>query len=140
MITVAEAILIVKEQTRSLPAERVELEDALSRFLAEDVIADSDLPPFDRSQMDGYAVRAVDTQNAPVRLRIVGESVAGEGWHNEMVAGEAVRIMTGAPVPKGADSVQQVELTRELERGASIIASTGAAPMKFAAWPPPSTA
>lgn len=56
MITVAEAIQSVREQTRSLPAERVELEDALSRSLAEDVIADSDLPPVDRSQMDGYAV------------------------------------------------------------------------------------
>jgi len=120
MINVAEAIQIVKEQTQVLSPERVELEDALSRFLAEDVIADSDLPPFDRSQMDGYAVRAADTQNAPVRLRIVGESAAGAGWHNEMLAGQAVRIMTGAPVPKGADTVQQVELTRELDEGATV--------------------
>ncbi len=73
MISVAEAIQIVKEQTQALSPERVELEDALDRFLAEDIIADSDLPPFDRSQMDGYAVRAADTQNAPVRLRIVEE-------------------------------------------------------------------
>lgn len=120
MITVAEAIQTVKEQTQVLSPEHVELEDALSRFLAEDVIADCDLPPFHRSQMDGYAVRAADTQNAPVRLRIVGESVAGAGWHNVMLAGQAVRIMTGAPVPKGADSVQQVELTRELDAGATV--------------------
>ncbi len=120
MITVAEAIQIVKEQTQTLSPERVELDDALDRFLAEDVIADSDLPPFNRSQMDGYAVRAADTQNAPVRLRIVGESAAGAGWHNEMLAGQAVRIMTGAPVPKGADTVQQVELTRELDEGATV--------------------
>jgi molybdopterin molybdotransferase len=120
MITVAEAIQIIKEQTQPLPPERVELEATLGRFLAEDVIADSDLPPFDRSQMDGYAVRAADTQNAPVRLRIVGESVAGAGWHNEMLAGQAVRIMTGAPVPNGADTVQQVELTRELDEGATV--------------------
>ena len=117
MITVAEAIQIVKEQTRSVSLEFVELEDALNRFLAEDVVADSDLPPFDRSQMDGYAVRAADTKEAPVQLYIVGESVAGAGWHNEMLAGQAVRIMTGAPVPKGADTVQQVELTRELDAG-----------------------
>lgn len=117
MITVAEAIQIVKEQTHALPLELVEIEDALNRFLAEDVVADSDLPPFDRSQMDGYAVRADDTRDAPVRLRIVGESVAGAGWHDELPAGHAVRIMTGAPVPKGADSVQQVELTRELDEG-----------------------
>ncbi|CAN5752712.1 molybdopterin molybdotransferase MoeA [soil metagenome] len=120
MITVAQAIQIVKEQTKPLSSVRVELEDALDRFLAEDIIADSDLPPFDRSQMDGYAVRAADIQNAPVRLPIVGESVAGAGWHNEMLAGQAVRIMTGAPVPEGADTVQQVELTRELEEGATV--------------------
>src|SRR6185312_15124788 len=79
----------------------------------QDIVADSDLPPFDRSQMDGYAIRAADVQQVPARLRIVGESAAGRGWHSEMNAGEAVRIMTGAPVPQGADSVQQVELTRE---------------------------
>src|SRR4051794_37752777 len=62
--------------------------------------------------MDGYAVRADDVQKAPVTLRVVGESIAGKGWHREMNAGEAVRIMTGAPVPTGADTVQQVELTR----------------------------
>lgn len=120
MITVAEAIQIVKEQTRPLPPVRVEIESALGRFLAEDVVADCDLPPFDRSQMDGYAVRAADTQNAPVRLHIVGESVAGAGWHSELLTGQAVRIMTGAPVPKGADTVQQVELTRELDEGATV--------------------
>jgi molybdenum cofactor synthesis domain-containing protein len=115
MISVAEAIQIVKQHTRALPPERVKLEEALDRVLAEDVIADSDLPPFDRSQMDGYAVRADDTTEAPVRLRIVGESAAGNGWHYELKPGEAVRIMTGAPVPAGADSVQQVELAHELK-------------------------
>jgi molybdenum cofactor synthesis domain-containing protein len=124
MISVAEAIRIVKEQTRQLQAETVVLSNALGRFLAQDAIADSDLPPFDRSQMDGYAVRAAEIRNAtpdtPARLRIVGESAAGRGWHNEMGAGEAVRIMTGAPVPKGADSVQQVELTRELDGGGMV--------------------
>ena len=114
MISVAEAIRVVEAQTAILSSESVALADACQRFLAEDVIADSDLPPFDRSQMDGYAVRASDTENAPVRLRIVGESAAGDGWHQEMKAGQAVRIMTGAPVPAGADSVQQVELTRDL--------------------------
>ena len=114
MIPVAEAIKIVSEQTRLLPAEPVTLANARGRFLAEDVVADSDLPPFDRSQMDGYAVRASDVESVPAKLRIVGESAAGRGWHNEMKPGEAVRIMTGAPVPAGADSVQQIELTREV--------------------------
>jgi molybdenum cofactor synthesis domain-containing protein len=114
MISVAEAILIVEAQTPILPPESVAIADACHRFLAEDLIADSDLPPFDRSQMDGYAVCAADTENAPVRLRIVGESSAGNGWHQRMNAGEAVRIMTGAPLPAGADSVQQVEFTRDI--------------------------
>ena len=114
MISVAEAIRIVREQTHTLPSEPVLLANARGRFLAQDVVADSDLPPFDRSQMDGYAVRASDVERVPAKLRIVGESAAGRGWHNEMKAGEAVRIMTGAPVPAGADSVQQMELTREL--------------------------
>lgn len=120
MISVAEAIQIVKQQTRPLPVEQIELQKALGRVLAQDVIADTDLPPFDRSQMDGYAVRAEDAKAAPVRLRIVGESAAGKGWHNRMEEGQAVRIMTGAPVPEGADSVQQVELTHELRDGTVV--------------------
>src|SRR6266496_801227 len=117
MIAVAEAIQIVKEQTPTLQTERVALAQTLGRYLAEDIVADSDLPPFDRSQMDGYAIRAQNVANAPVSLPIVGESAAGKGWHHEMEDGQAVRIMTGAPVPAGADSVQQVELTHELQDG-----------------------
>jgi molybdopterin molybdotransferase len=113
MIPINEAIRIVLEQTPRLELETASLADTLGRILAEDIIADTDLPPFDRAQMDGYAVRAVDVANTPARLRIVGESAAGAGWHHEMKAGEAVRIMTGAPVPAGADAVQQVELTSE---------------------------
>lgn len=120
MISVAEAIQIVRQQTALLPSEQVELPRALGRVLAEDVVADSDLPPFDRSQMDGYAVRAHDAQYAPVRLRIAGESAAGRGWHQQLEEGQAVRIMTGAPVPAGADSVQQVELTHELKDGTVV--------------------
>src|SRR5437660_3564997 len=115
MIPVADALQIVLDQTTSLPAESVALVDALGRILAEDIVADTDLPPFDRAQMDGYAIRAADVANTPARLRIVGESAAGNGWHHEMKTGEAVRIMTGAPVPAGADAVQQVELTRETD-------------------------
>ena len=120
MISVAEAIQIVRQQTHTLPVEQVSLPHALGRVLAQDIVADSDLPPFDRSQMDGYAVRAVDAQTAPVRLRIVGESAAGRGWHNQLEEGQAVRIMTGAPVPEGADSVQQVELAHELKDGTVV--------------------
>ncbi|HKY28318.1 MAG TPA: molybdopterin molybdotransferase MoeA, partial [Pyrinomonadaceae bacterium] len=120
MISVAEAVQIIRQQTAPLGTEKVDLPNALGRVLAQEIVADSDLPPFDRSQMDGYAVRAEDTTTAPVSLRIVGESAAGKGWHQQMNAGEAVRIMTGAPVPAGADSVQQVELTHELKDGTVV--------------------
>ena len=120
MISVAEAIQIVRQQTAPLATERVRIEQTLGRVLAADVIADTDLPPFDRSQMDGYAVRAEDVSAVPARLRIVGESAAGKGWHNQLEEGQAVRIMTGAPVPAGADSVQQVELTTELKDGTVV--------------------
>lgn len=120
MISVAEAIQIVRQQTAALGTEQIDLPSALGRVIAQEIVADSDLPPFDRAQMDGYAVRAADTLNAPVRLRIVGESAAGKGWHNQIDEGEAVRIMTGAPVPEGADSVQQVELTHELKDGTVV--------------------
>jgi len=113
MISVAEAIRIIREQTEALPVETVALADVLGRVLAEDVVADSDLPPFDRAQMDGYAVSSTDTLSVPARLHVVGESAAGRGWHERMKPGEAVRIMTGAPVPDGADSVQKVEVTSE---------------------------
>ncbi len=107
-------------ETPRLEPEPVLLAAARGRVLAEDVIADTDLPPFDRALMDGYAVRAADTADAPVRLRVVGEAAAGRAWTGHMLRGEAVRIMTGAPVPSGADSVQQVEVTREFEDGALV--------------------
>src|SRR5438046_4710386 len=111
MISISEAIQIVRAQSHRLPNEPTDLSLSCGRILAENIVADTDLPPFDRAQMDGYAVRAADVVKTPARLRIVGESAAGVGWHNEMNTGEAVRIMTGAPVPSGADAVQQVELT-----------------------------
>jgi molybdenum cofactor synthesis domain-containing protein len=121
MIPINQAIEIVLRNTPTLGTENVPLSRAPNRVLAEDIIADTDLPPFDRSQMDGYAVRAADIANAPATLRIVGESAAGAGWHHEMKAGEAVRIMTGAPVPAGADAVQQVEFTRENDAHVEIL-------------------
>jgi len=121
MIPINQAIQIILQQTNALGDEDVPLSQSLNRVLAEDVVADTDLPPFDRAQMDGYAVRAADVAAAPARLQIVGESAAGAGWHHEMKAGEAVRIMTGAPVPKGADAVQQVELTKETDAEVEIL-------------------
>ncbi|MFN6963830.1 MAG: gephyrin-like molybdotransferase Glp [Pyrinomonadaceae bacterium] len=124
MIPIAEAFKIVTRSTPALGGEKVALDRAVGRILAEDVLADSDLPPFDRSQMDGYAVRAADTRRTPVTLTIAGESAAGRGWHKRLNRGEAVRIMTGAPVPDGADAVQMIERTREAEGKVEILEPT----------------
>lgn len=115
MIAVAKALKMIGREVRALPAERVAIEVLIGRVLAEDIVADSDMPPFDRSQMDGYAVRVADTKDAPAVLKLVGESAAGRGWKGRLKAGEAVRIMTGAPLPAGADAVQKVELTQEAD-------------------------
>jgi molybdenum cofactor synthesis domain-containing protein len=131
MIPVAEAINIILEKAAPLGVEGVPLEDSLGRVLAEEVAADSDLPPFDRAQMDGYAVRSEDLRDAPARLRVVGEAAAGNGWRGTLGAGEAVRIMTGAPLPAGADSVQQVELTRETEDGRFVTVERATEPGQF---------
>jgi len=121
MISVGRALKIIDQNLYSLGTERIDLSCAVGRILAEDIVADTDLPPFDRSQMDGYAVRSRDTRKVPVDLKIVGESAAGHGWHKELHKGEAVRIMTGAPVPDGADTVQKIELAKELDGTVSLI-------------------
>jgi molybdopterin biosynthesis enzyme len=119
MISIAEAVSIVKAETFLLEAETVDLDLSVGRILAEEIRADMDLPPFDRSQMDGFAVRTKDVETASrensLKLKIVGESAAGKGFDGRVKRGEAVRIMTGARLPKGADAVQKVELTKENE-------------------------
>ena len=115
MIPVEEALEIVLREANALPAVEVALHDALSRVLAEDVASDLDLPPFDRSAMDGYALRAEDVASAPAALDVVGEVRAGQWPDLGVGPGQAVRIMTGAPLPRGADSVQQVEKTQPLD-------------------------
>lgn len=124
MISISEAIKIVKNQTSPIETESVDLGSSIGRILAQKIKADMDMPPFNRSQMDGFAVKTADVENAPRSLEIVGESVAGKGWHKELGEGEAVRIMTGAAVPSGADSVQKVELTEESEGYITIVEPT----------------
>lgn len=115
MVSVEQALEIVLRATKPLPAEEVSLSDALGRVLAGDVLADRDLPPFDRAAMDGYALHAADTGRAPLALDVVGEVRAGEWPSFAVGAGQAARIMTGAPLPPGASAVQQVERTRPLD-------------------------
>jgi molybdopterin molybdotransferase len=115
MIPFEEALEIVLREARPLPTEEVALAEVTGRVLAEDVASDRDLPPFDRAAMDGYALRAGDVAAAPAALEVVGEVRAGE-WPGFVVGpGQAARVMTGAPVPPGADAVQQVERTRPLD-------------------------
>jgi len=82
---------------------------ALGLVLAADVVSGEDVPPFDNSAVDGYAVRAVDLVDAPTELAVVGETAAGAAAGRSIGAGEAIRIMTGAPMPPGATAVAMVE-------------------------------
>jgi len=97
-------------------AESLPLTDATDRVLAEPVSSPSDLPPFDNSAMDGYAVRAVDVQGArpeaPVRLRVKARIAAGDLFSGTLGAGECARLFTGSPLPRGADAVVMQEDTR----------------------------
>jgi molybdopterin molybdotransferase len=120
VIPVEEALEIVLREVRALPTEEVPLEDAPGRVLAADIRSDRDMPPFDRAAMDGYAVRAADVGSAPVTLAVTGEVPAGAWPERELGPGEAIRIMTGAPVPRGATAVQQVEKTRAIEGGGKV--------------------
>ncbi|HXK11138.1 MAG TPA: gephyrin-like molybdotransferase Glp [Vicinamibacteria bacterium] len=115
MLPVEKALETVLAEVSSLPHEDVALADAVSRVLAEDVRSDIDLPPFDRAAMDGYAVRSGDVAAAPAALEVIGEVRAGQWPDLPVGPGQAVRIMTGAPVPPGADAVQQVEKTQPLD-------------------------
>ena len=108
-----------------LPTDEVPLAQALNRALAAPISAAATLPPWDNSAMDGYAVRAADIVGAlpdhPVKLRVVGEARAGVQWDGTLGNGDAVRIMTGGPIPDGADSVVRVEDTNGEERVGELL-------------------
>ncbi|MET0381567.1 MAG: molybdopterin molybdenumtransferase MoeA, partial [Methyloceanibacter sp.] len=105
LLSVAEALARVTRDLAPLETERVALDKADGRVLAEDVAARLTQPPFDASAMDGYAVRAADVATVPVTLKLAGQSLAGAGFRGRVGRGEAVRIFTGAPVPEGADLI-----------------------------------
>jgi molybdopterin molybdotransferase len=119
-ISIDDARDLVLGQLSRLEGEEVALADALGRVLAEDAVAPTDLPPFDSSGMDGFAVIAVDTEDAPVALKVIGESRAGTLSQSPVEHGTAIRVSTGAVVPEGADAVVRQELT-EIEEGAVIV-------------------
>jgi molybdopterin molybdotransferase len=101
--------------------------------LARPLTADRDYPPFDKSQMDGYAVRAADVLCAPADLRMVGEIAAGQWPQRTVNPGEAIAIMTGAPMPPGAEGVVPVEDCQKLSSETVRILSTGGDPARFVA-------
>ncbi len=121
LIGVDEALSTVLRGVEPLPAEEVPLTEAFGRVLAAPVIAGEDIPPFANSAMDGYAVRTEDVASAskehPVVLKVIGSSAAGHVPVAKVTPGTAVRVMTGAPMPEGADAVVRFENTDESERG-----------------------
>ncbi len=113
-LSVSEALERILSDVTVMPVEQVELTKACGRVLAKDVTATLTQPPFDASAMDGYAVRMDDVANLPVTLDVIGEAAAGHRFQEPLLAGQAVRIFTGAPVPDGANAIIiQENTTRE---------------------------
>ena len=115
MLSVEEALARILGEIHPLPITQVPLAEAAGLVLAEDVVAREDMPPFANSAMDGFALRSQDSQpqaDQPPRLRVTGGVAAGYVADHAVEEGTAMRIMTGAPVPPGADAVIQVELTK----------------------------
>ena len=115
LLNVDEAKARILEQIQTLPAEALPLPQALDRVLAEDIHSPIDLPPFDNSAMDGYAIRHADSASAspasPISLRVSMDIMAGDAPGGELMPKEAARIMTGAPIPAGCTAVIPVEDT-----------------------------
>ncbi len=115
LLNVDDAVARILKEIKPLPAEQIALIDALGRVLAASLVADLSLPPFANSSMDGFAVRAADIADAsaanPLSLRVVADIPAGHTSTQIINTGEAARIMTGAPMPTGADAVIPVEQT-----------------------------
>jgi molybdopterin molybdotransferase len=115
---VDEVLQLLQGRLRPMPAEEVGLQEAAGRVLAIDVKAPGDVPAFDRAAMDGYALRGEETFGAgpynPLELQVVGISLPGKPYQTSLAPGQAVRIMTGAPVPMGADAVLPAEFAEEI--------------------------
>jgi molybdopterin molybdotransferase len=127
--TVEAALALLDQHLRPLDAESVPLREASGRVLADDVVSGVDVPGFDRATMDGYAVVAGSTEGAasytPLPLVVMGDSLPARPFDGVVAAGEAVRIMTGAPLPRGCDAVLPAEWI-EAEPGAARIAALAA--------------
>jgi molybdopterin molybdotransferase len=127
LLSVAEALARVTQGLVPLETERVSIDQATGRVLAEDLGARLTQPPFDASAMDGYAVRAEDVAALPATLRLVGQSAAGAGFRGSVRRGETVRIFTGAPVPEGADTVV---IQEDAEQASGMVTIKGMSPAR----------
>jgi len=130
---VSAAVALLVARVACLPAERIALTAAAGRVLAQAVIAESAVPSFDRAAMDGYALRGSETFGAgpynPLELSVVGEALPGAPFAGTVQSGQAVRIMTGAPVPPGVDAVLQAEAAEEVaDAGGCRVRITEAVP------------
>src|SRR5207237_2705810 len=103
-----------KDRPDRLPAESLSLRDAMRRILRENVLADADSPPFDKAIRDGFAVRFEDLYSVPAVLSVIGESRAGRAANVTVEHGQCCEIMTGAPLPAGANAVVMVENTERI--------------------------
>src|SRR4029453_10088932 len=125
--TVAAALQWLDAQLHRLGAEDVALRDAAGRVLAAPIISSLDIPGFDRATMDGYAVVADCTEGAtaysPIPLRVVGDALPGSPFGRSVGRGEAVRIMTGAPMPDGSDAVVPAEWIEPDHDGVAAVAA-----------------
>ena len=117
MLPVEDALARILDLCEPLATETLPIDAAVGQVLAESIVAPFDIPPLDNTAMDGYAVQSASTdgasESAPLRLRVVGELAAGYVYAGVVGAGEAVRIMTGAPMPDGADTIVPFEETDE---------------------------
>jgi len=116
-LAISKALQIVLQSVTKLGIETVKLEKSLGRVLAEDVYANRNQPPYDVSAMDGYALRSADLSGIPATLTIIEDIKAGDMPKLTLQAGQCARIMTGAPVPAGADAVLRVEESEALAEG-----------------------
>ena len=127
MVSVDEALRIVIEAAHALPPSVIPITDSVGFVLSEDIISEENVPSFDNSAMDGYAVRSVDVQSAsrenPIALAVIDLIQAGDVSQHHLEKGQAIQIMTGAPMPLGADAVVMIEATEKTNDRSVLIFS-----------------
>ena len=125
LMPVEEALAKILHNARPLATESLPLRQAPGRVLAKPVLANRDQPPFNASAMDGYAIRSSDLQEHATTLKLIGTSAAGHGHKGTVQSGQAIRILTGAPLPKGADTIVIQEMVQAKKNQITVNAPSG---------------